>query len=91
MSVETTNKYLRANDAYNEMFDALEALNVEDELKMPLNAALVTISNILDYWKENNDVHTKPRTSSEAEENKKSGCDKSKSDKKDFGGFSLVE
>lgn len=89
MSVETTNKYLRANDAYNEMFDALEALNVEDELKMPLNAALVTISNILDYWKENNDVHTKPRASAEAEDTNTGS--KANSGKKDFGGFSLVE
>ncbi len=89
MSVETTNKYLRANDAYNEMFDALEALNVEDELKMPLNAALVTISNILDYWKENNDVHTKPRASAESEDTNASS--KANSGKKDFGGFSLVE
>ena len=89
MSVETTNKYLRANDAYNEMFDALEALNVEKELQMPLNAALVTISNILDYWKENNDVHTKPRASAEAEDTNTSS--KANSGKKDFGGFSLVE
>ena len=89
MSVETTNKYLRANDAYNEMFDALEALNVEKELQMPLNAALVTISNILDYWKENNDVHTKPRASAEAED--KNAASKANSGKKDFGGFSLVE
>ena len=89
MSVETTNKYLRANDAYNEMFDALEALNVEDELKMPLNAALVTISNILDYWKENNDVHTKPRASAESEDTNTSS--KANSGKRDFGGFSLVE
>ena len=90
MSVETTNKYLRANDAYNEMFDALEALNVDKELQMPLNAALVTISNILDYWKENNDVHTKPRTSAEAEDTNAGSANK-KSGKKDFGGFSLVE
>ena len=89
MSVETTNKYLRANDAYNEMFDALEALNVEKELQMPLNAALVTISNILDYWKENNDVHTKPRASAEAEDT--NAGSKANSGKKDFGGFSLVE
>ena len=89
MSVETTNKYLRANDAYNEMFDALEALNVEKELQMPLNAALVTISNILDYWKENNDVHTKPRAYAEAEDN--NTASKANSGKKDFGGFSLVE
>ncbi len=89
MSVETTNKYLRANDAYNEMFDALEALNVEKELQMPLNAALVTISNILDYWKENNDVHTKPRASAEAKDT--NAASKTNSGKKDFGGFSLVE
>ncbi|EID85804.1 hypothetical protein MSI_06230 [Treponema sp. JC4] len=89
MSVETTNKYLRANDAYNEMFDALEALNVEKELQMPLNAALVTISNILDYWKENNDVHTKPRASADAEDT--NAASKTNSGKKDFGGFSLVE
>ena len=89
MSVETTNKYLRANDAYNEMFDALEALNVEKELQMPLNAALVTISNILDYWKENNDVHTKPRASADAEDT--NTVSKANSGKKDFGGFSLVE
>ncbi|WP_027728178.1 hypothetical protein [Treponema sp. C6A8] len=81
MSVESTNKYLRANDAYNELFDAFEALNVDAELKMPLNAALVTLSNILDYWKENNDVHTKPRVSEEKPEPKKN----------DNHGFSLVE
>lgn len=90
MSVETTNKYLRANDAYNEMFDALEALNVEKELQMPLNAALVTISNILDYWKENNDVHTKPRASA-GENAPDTPAKNKKSGKKDFGGFSLVE
>ncbi len=82
MSVESTNKYLRANDAYNELFDAFEALNVDAELKMPLNAALVTLSNILDYWKENNDVHTKPRVSEEKND---------APDKKDNHGFSLVE
>ena len=81
MSVESTNKYLRANDAYNELFDAFEALNVDSDLQRPLNAALVTLSNILDYWKENNDVHTKPRVSEE----------KPESGKKSNGGFSLVE
>ena len=83
MSVETTNKYLRANDAYNELFDAMEALNVDKELQMPLNAALVTISNILDYWKENNDVHTKPRESKSDDSDAKP--------KKNNHGFSLVE
>lgn len=84
MSVETTNKYLRANDAYNELFDAMEALNIEAQLQPHLNAALVTISNILDYWKENNDVHTKPREN-------KTGISPEKTDGNSSYGFSLVQ
>lgn len=59
-----TQKYLEMNRAYNQMYTALFELDADEtpepeEIEQNVNLALNIISSYLDWYKANNDVHTR--------------------------------